>query len=100
MFHQTGEENLDHYLFKHICVFPSVEIGRYIVGCQWSKLIYFVVSRGEKLSCCLDLYVSLIDQSWNYNLLSVIQFFVLSSKYLMMVCVLRPAILDALKIQR
>lgn len=22
MFHQTGEENIDHYVFKHICVFP------------------------------------------------------------------------------
>lgn len=57
-----------------------------------------MVNRGEKLSRRLGLYVR--DQLWNYNILSVIQFCVLSSEYLMMVFVLGPAILDALTMQR
>lgn len=51
-----------------------------------------MVCRGEKLPCCLGVYVSLIDKSWIYNISSVIQFHVLSSEYLMMVPVLGPAI--------
>lgn len=49
---------------------------------------------------CIGVYVSLIDKMWSSNISSVIQFRVQSSEYLMMVRVLGPAVIDALKMQR
>ena len=91
MFHQTSENKtlIIIYSSTFVCFLVWIEPGRYLVGCPLSKLIYFVISRDEKISCCLGLYVSLIDQLWNYCVSSVIQFCVPSSKYLMMVCVFK-----------
>lgn len=63
------------------------------------SLIYLVSSH-EKLPCLLRIYVNLTQLMLDYSNLSVINFCVLLSKYLMMVCILGLAILVALKMQR